>query len=81
MLPAPSFSITKINSSDVESATRALSDSATTGIGDISTKMLKLSCKAISGVLAEIFNQSAASSFFPGSWKSVIVIPVFKKVI
>ena len=78
-MQALGYSITEINSSDIESVIIALSDSASIGIDNISTKMLKLSCKAVSGVLADKSNYSVAISFFLASGRTAIVLPIFKK--
>ena len=73
------FLVRKISSADVEVAIASLSDTASTGMDNISSKMLKLSRKTISGVLAEIFNNSITMSSFPVQWKQAVVIPIFKK--
>ena len=63
----------------MEVAIVSLSDTASTGMDNISSKMLKLSRKTISGVLAEIFNNSITMSSFPAQWKQAVAIPIFKK--
>ena len=73
------FSFHTITASEVEETIDSLSSTASTGSDNISTKMIKLSCKAVSHILADIFNCSLTSGIFPQKWKDAVVIPVFKK--
>ena len=41
--------------------------------------MLRMSCDSISHILASIFNASLTEDICPNTWKTAIVVPVFKK--
>jgi hypothetical protein len=73
------FSFKAITAAEVESAIMSLSDTASVGMDNISTKMVKISRKAISGVLAGILNCSLSTMTYPTMWKEATVISVFKK--
>ena len=73
------FNFSKITAADVESAIASMFNSASTGVDYIFAKMLKMSGKAVSGILVEIFNYSIEKSVFHVQWKKGVITPVFQK--
>ena len=73
------FDFAHINPSDVLSAIKDLPATNSTGLDNISSKMLKISANAIAAPLANIFNCSLEQTSFPNSWKRAVITPVFKK--
>ena len=60
----------------------ALNVTRITGVvssNDISSRMLKNSCKEISSVITNIYNKYFACGLFPTAWKKVIITPTYKK--
>ena len=55
-----------------------LSEKEATGLGSISSKLLKISAPVICTSIAEVFNCSISSAIFPDYWKLARVTPFFK---
>ena len=50
-----------------------------TGVDDISARILRLSAHHITPIITKVCNQSIKSNIFPQQWKTGIVSPLFKE--
>ncbi len=64
---------------DVYDVLSSLSVQKAAGLDGISPRLLKLCSTGIASSLASLFNRSFSEGNFPSSWKSALVIPVFKR--
>lgn len=72
------FVLTPTSIFEVEQTISNLRDTTSFGIDGISTKIIKLCSKHISGHIADIINQSFVDGIFPNCLKVSKVIPIFK---
>ena len=61
------------------SARQCIDIKKSTGVDDISTRILKLSVQHITPIITKICNKSIKSNIFPQQWKTGIVSPLFLK--
>ena len=75
----PTFDFAIITKDDVIKANNDLPDTASCGVDNISSKMLKLCADIISCPLCTMLDSSIQYGIFPDVWKQALVTPVFKK--
>ena len=56
-----------------------MSKTKSTGLDNISAKLIRECADIISGPLCDLFNKSLMSGIFPDDWKCARVIPLFKQ--
>ena len=71
------FSKTPTNTDEIIKITKNLKSSNSSGIDDISTKLLKMIINEIAPVLSHIFNRSLLSGIVPSQLKIAKVNPIF----
>ena len=72
------FSIPTITERDVVSYLLKIDSNKSTGIDDISSRMLKLAAPFIAPSIARLINLSFSLNVFPCRWKTAKVTPIFK---
>ena len=72
------FSIPSITERDVVSYLLKIDSNKSTGIDDISSRMLKLAAPFIAPSIARLINLSFSLNVFPCRWKTAKVTPIFK---
>ena len=65
--------------SDVFEVVSSLKIGKASGLDGLPSRLLRLCAKGISTSLSALFNLSFRTSTFPSSWKTALVVPVFKK--
>lgn len=73
------FSFRPTTSSIVFTHLNRLSKTKSTGLDNISAKLIRECADIISGPLCDLFNKSLMSGIFPDDWKCARVIPLFKQ--
>ena len=73
------FSFRPTTSSIVFTHLNRLSKTKSTGLDNISVKLIRECADIISGPLCDLFNKSLMSGIFPDDWKCARVIPLFKQ--
>ena len=73
------FSFRPTTSSIVFTHLNRLSKTKSTGLDNISAKLIRECADIISGPLCDLFNKSLKSGIFPDDWKCARVIPLFKQ--
>lgn len=73
------FFFSPVTSDEVKSIVVSLKNKKSSGIDNISTKILKSAISSISEHLAHLINLSVTSGKFPCSLKAAMVIPIYKK--
>ena len=68
-----------LNTQEIEDTIETLVTNKAVGEDLISHRVLKNIKRAISKPLCKLFNKSLRDCVFPDSWKSAIVMPLFKK--
>ena len=72
------FSITSISRRETEALVDKINISKSSGITDLSSRLLKNSFQALSDKLTFLFNFSIRVAIFPDQWKEALVIPILK---
>ena len=72
------FSIPSITERDVVSYILKIDSNKSTGIDNISSRMLKLAASFIAPSIAKLVNLSFSLNVFPSRWKTAKVTPIFK---
>ena len=72
------FSIPSLRGRDVVSYLLKIDSNKSTGIDDISSRMLKLAAPFIAPSIARLINLSFSLNVFPSRWKTAKVTPIFK---
>ena len=73
------FSFRPTTSSIVFTHLKRLSKTKSTGLDNISAKLIRECADIISGLLCDLFNKSLRSGIFPDDWKCARVILLFKQ--
>ena len=74
-----SFSFSPVNSDDINEVFRSLTPKSSTGLDDLSSKMLKLIQDSLTPILCVTINQSLINGIFPEKLKYAKVKPLYKK--
>ena len=77
-LNRPAFHIPPITQEFVSNQIKHMSSAKSTGLDDISVKILKHSSTAIVPSLTKLFNLSISTKTVPDEWKQAKVVPLFK---
>ncbi len=75
----PFFSFKNVSVDNVLQTLRHLQTSKSTGLGNISAKMLKIAANIIAPSLTYIFNLSLSTGIFIDGWKNARVNPTYKE--
>ena len=73
------FSLEQISNEQVLKLVKDINITKSSGISDLSSKLLKEAFKALSKYLTFLFNLSIGNLQYPGDWKKALVIPIPKQ--
>ena len=72
------FSVQTVTASEVKSVLKSLPSKTSTGVDNISYRLLKEAGPGVVGPLTTLFNISLRKRQVPEEWKRAVVLPVFK---
>lgn len=76
--PLNSFFISPTDEQEIISLINKLDPNSSPGIDQINNKILKAVKSSIATPLVSIFNRSITSGYFPKTWKTAVVVPIYK---
>ena len=74
-----SFSLKAVHPDDISKIIQNLKSSKSCGLDNIDSFVLKLACEELTPAITHVVNLSIGQSYFPSTWKTSKVIPLFKK--